>query len=60
MAASGWCEYTAQPVMRRDTLVEYVDNKDVTRIDRADQIVWYFVKRWRTYKPSVDEAAQSK
>jgi hypothetical protein len=60
MAVDGWHTYRAQPVMRRDTLVEYVDNKDEQKIARADQVVWHFVKRWRTYKPSVDEVAQSK
>lgn len=60
MSARGWVEYKAQPVMRRDTLVEYIDTKDEHKVARADQIVWHFVKLWRRYLPDVDGPLQSK
>jgi hypothetical protein len=45
-----WTEYTAQPVMRRDTVVEYINRNDDTPIVRrgeAGDICWHWVARWR-------------
>ena len=45
-----WIEYTAQPVMRRDTVVEYINRNDDTPIVRrgeAGDICWHWVGRWR-------------
>lgn len=45
-----WTEYTAQPVMMRNTLVEYInrnDDEQRIRIGEAGDVCWHWVGRWR-------------
>ncbi len=45
-----WTEYTAQPVMLRNTVVEYIKRNDempVVHRGEAGDICWHWVARWR-------------
>jgi hypothetical protein len=45
-----WTEYTAQPVMLRNTVVEYINRNDempIVRRGEAGDVCWHWVARWR-------------